>query len=378
MSKVNKIGILGGGQLGAMLIRSAIDYGVDIAVMDRDADSPCRRYTSEFVIGDPLNYDDVVAFGAELDCITIEKEAVNTAALKALRNKGVAVYPSPEVIELIQNKYIQKKFLEGEGIPVARCVPVLDRADLAHHVNRLPGVLKKCTNGYDGKGVMTLHGREDIATAFDEPSILEELVDLKHELSVIVARGNGNNIEYYEPVMMIFDKEKHLLDFQVCPAGISTEIATEASNLALKIATALDLNGILAVEFFVTRDGKLLVNELAPRPHNSGHHTIEACATSQYEQLIRIMLGLPPGSARMNTASVMVNLVASETATKEHYEAMIRSVCALENVHLHWYGKKTIKNGRKMGHVTITAPDIESALNKAILIKNKQLQHAEN
>ncbi|MBS1780395.1 MAG: 5-(carboxyamino)imidazole ribonucleotide synthase [Bacteroidetes bacterium] len=365
-----KIGILGGGQLGAMLIRHAIDFGLDISVMDKSLDSPCARYTSSFSVGNPMNYQDVLDFGKNLDIITIEIEAVNTKALRELSNNGVKVFPSPETIEIIQNKHSQKKFLENAGMPVAPSVLVNAKSELYGLVNNLPGCLKLCSNGYDGKGVMIIRSEQDIEKAFDEPSILEELVDIKHEISVIVARNENGQVDCYDPVMMIFNKERMLLDYQLCPADISVETAAEARNIAIKTAEALKLTGILAVEMFITGDGKLLVNELAPRPHNSGHHTIEACVTSQYEQLLRVIMGWPLGSTKLTSSSVMMNVLEPAASEKKNMGKALESILGLEDVHLHWYGKKGGSEGRKMGHITINDDTIEKALLKAATIRN--------
>lgn len=374
-----KIGILGGGQLGAMLIRHAVDFGLNISVMDKSRDSPCARYTSSFYAGDPMNFEEVLDFGEKLDIITIEKEAVNTRALRELTKKGVKVFPSPEIIEIIQNKHIQKKFLEYAEIPVVPSIAINSREDLKSNLDKLPGCLKKCVNGYDGKGVMIINNEKDIDSAFDEPCILEDLVDIKHEISVIVTRNEKGTIECYDPVMMIFDKERMILDFQLCPAHIPQEKAIEACNIAIKIAEVLNLVGILAVEMFVTNDGRLLVNELAPRPHNSGHHTIEACVTSQYEQLLRIILSLPLGETKTKNCSVMINILEPAPASQKNLEKALKAVLCLNDVHLHWYGKKGGFEGRKMGHITITEDTLENAMSKATMIRNMlKAQHEKN
>lgn len=365
-----KIGILGGGQLGAMLLRYAIDFGLNVSVMDKSSDAPCAKHTSSFHIGDPLNYEDVINFGKDLDIITIEKEAVNTEALKHLQQQGVKVYPSPEIIEIIQNKYVQKQFLKQNNIPVVPGVLVSGRQDLEQYSSRLPACLKKCTNGYDGKGVMILKTPDDIAGAFDEPCVLEDLIEIRHEISVIVSRNEGGAIECYDPVLMIFNKERMVLDFQMCPANIDADVAVQACNLAVKTAEALKLVGILAVEMFIADNGKLYVNELAPRPHNSGHHTIEASTTSQFEQQMRLILGLPMGSAKLNKASVMINILEPAAYRKSTITEALKTILCTNDVHLHWYGKKDGTEGRKMGHVTIVETNIENALSKAVMIRH--------
>jgi 5-(carboxyamino)imidazole ribonucleotide synthase len=365
-----KIGILGGGQLGAMLLRHAIDFGLHVSVMDKDANAPCSRHTSHFHVGDPLNYNDVVEFGKDLDIVTIEKEAVNVNALYELRKKGLKVYPSPEIIDVIQDKYIQKKFLETNDIPVVPGIPILNRNDLKTHMNKLPACLKKCKHGYDGKGVMILKSPTDIELAFDEPCVLEELVDIKQEISIIVSRNESGTIECYDPVLMVFDKERMILDFQICPANINVELAMRACNLAIKTAEALKLVGIMAVEMFISTNGKLYVNELAPRPHNSGHHTIEAHTTSQFEQQMRIILGLSMGSTKLNRASVMINILEPAAYRRSIIRAALKTILCTNDVHLHWYGKRAGTEGRKMGHLTITETNIENALSKAVMIRH--------
>ena len=363
-NKKLRIGILGGGQLGAMLIRSAIDYGFDISVLDKDVDAPAARYTNSFFRGDPENYEDVVAFGAKCDIVTIEKEAVSTEALKYLQNKGVQIHPSPELIATIQDKQEQKEFLKLHNIPVVPYVSVANKEGLYGHTSRLPACLKMRRNGYDGKGVMMLHNEKDIENAFDGPAILEEKIRIKQEISVIVARGKDGAIEYYEPTLMVFDPVKHLLDFQICPAGLDFEITNQAYEIAIKIATKMSLVGIMAIEMFITDDNKLLVNEIAPRPHNSGHHTIEACTTSQYEQLIRAITGIPLGDTRLNCKAGLVNLIE----TGKQFD--LKGIMNRPAIHLHYYGKQNSRPGRKIGHITITEPNIEGVIAQIAAIKN--------
>jgi 5-(carboxyamino)imidazole ribonucleotide synthase len=365
-----KVGILGGGQLGAMLIRSAIDLGLDISVMDGSAEAPCARYSSKFTQGSLMDYDAVMAFGENLDVLTIEIEAVNVQAMKDLEAKGVKVFPSPRVVELIQDKWTQKTFLQEAGIPVVPGVSVMNRAELAEKNPTLPSVLKLCRAGYDGRGVMMLRSKDDFVTAFDAPSVIEECVAIRQEISVIVARNEQGEIRCYDAVEMVFNPERFILDFQVCPANISMKEAEEAQALAKRVAEALNLVGIVAVEMFITEGGQILINELAPRPHNSGHHTIEACVTSQYEQLLRAILGLPLGDTRTTAPSVMVNILEAAIDKQATMREGLQSVQALEDAHIHWYGKGGGKEGRKMGHITITAHSAEAAMRKAETIRS--------
>ncbi|MFB6457126.1 5-(carboxyamino)imidazole ribonucleotide synthase [Chitinophaga sp. Hz27] len=363
-----KVGILGGGQLGGMLIRHAIDFGLSISVMDKDPNAPCTRYTSLFTCGNPTSYEDVLAFGKGLDVITIEMEAVNIDALRELTQQGVKVFPSPDTIKTIQDKYTQKQFLLSHNIPVVPGVAIEGKSDLHNYENKLPGCLKKRRDGYDGYGVMVLRTAADIEKAFDAPCVLEELVDIKHEIAVIVGRNEQGEIKCYDPVKMIFSEEKFVLDFQEAPAQIEDSIKKEATALAEKIADALQLVGILAVEMFVTKENKVLVNELAPRPHNSGHHTIEASTTSQYEQLLRAILGMPLGDTGLHLPSLMMNILETEALSANRQEKLQR-LLAIPGAHLHWYGKSGGKLGRKMGHITITDSTMENVVAKAETIR---------
>ncbi len=363
-----KMGILGGGQLGAMIIRHAVDLGLNVSVMDKDANAPSARYTSSFFCADPASYEAVLEFGKNLDIITIEKEAVNIDALRQLEKQGVKVFPTPDTIEVIQDKFSQKQFLQSHNIPVVPGEAIQGRNDLYGYENKLPLCLKKRRDGYDGYGVMVLRTPADFEAAFDVPSVLEELVDIKQELSVIVARNEQGAIKCYDPVVMVFSEEKFVLDFQISPGQLDEGIQEQATALAGKIADALKLVGILAVEMFVTKDNRLLVNELAPRPHNSGHHTIEASITSQYEQLLRAVLGLPLGDPGLRSRSLMMNILESASVNSDNQEKLQR-LLDMEGVHLHWYGKKGRRPGRKIGHITITDSTMESIVSKAETIR---------
>lgn len=364
----SRLGVLGGGQLGAMLIQSGIGFGIPIAVLESDPLAPCAHYSSHFVLGDPLDYDDVLNFGQNLDVITIEKEAVNVKALKALESMGKKVFPSPENIEMVQDKYRQKQFLQLHGIPVAPGVPVHGKAALKNMVKDFPACLKLCREGYDGRGVMILHSEQDLRHAFEAPSVLEDFIPIKEELAVIVSRNEAGEIRYFDPVNMVFNKKKNILDFQLCPAGSGEAVLRQACNLAIKVAKAMNLVGIVAVEMFVTQEERVIVNELAPRPHNSGHHTIEACITSQYEQLLRAVLGFPLGETGIHAASVMVNILG-KSETDSNLQQQVASLLSLKDVHVHWYGKKE-KPGRKLGHVTIKSETIESAMETAETVRS--------
>lgn len=359
------IGVLGGGQLGGMLIRHAEDFGLYIHILDSNPDATCAKFTNNFVLGDTLNYDDVVNFGKGLDIITIEKEAVNTEALEYLREQGVKVHPSPEIISVVQDKYQQKEFLKQHNIPVADGILVPNKSDLSKYKDRLPACLKMCRDGYDGKGVMILKTEADFEKAFDVPCVLEELVAIRKELGVIVARNENGNVLCYDPVEMVFNPELNLLDYQLAPAEISDKHAAQARDLAIKTAEALNLVGIVAVEMFLTTDDVVIVNELAPRPHNSGHHTIEACVTSQYEQLLRAILNMPLGDTTAHKKSVMINILEPAEGRKDILDKTFNAALSTKDAHLHWYGKKNSKEGRKVGHITVNGDSISEAISKA-------------
>lgn len=363
------IGVLGGGQLGSMLIRHALDFGLFVHVLDTSLDATCARYTNNFVVGDPLNYEDVIKFGKGLEIITIEKEAVNVDALEELEKQGVKVYPSPQVIRIVQDKYSQKTFLQQHAIPVAEGILIKSKKELKNYKDRLPACLKMCRDGYDGKGVMMLRTEDDFKEAFDVPCVLEELVQIRKELAVIVSRNEAGEVKCYDPVEMTFDKQKNLLDYQLAPAEITDRNAAQARDLAIRTAEALQLVGILAVEMFLTVDDAMIVNELAPRPHNSGHHTIEACVTSQYEQLLRAILGMPAGDTTAHKKSVMINILQPAAGNEEQLERTFKATLVTRDAHLHWYGKKNSKEGRKIGHITVNGDSLSEAVSKAESIR---------
>ncbi len=287
-----RLGVLGGGQLGRMMIQSAVDFDVRVEVMDPSADAPCRHLTPRFMQGDLQNAQDVIAFGSELDVITIEIEHVSIDGLRELESKGVRVIPKPDHLAIIQDKGKQKAFFTENNIPTSS-FQLIGGASEAKKMG-LPIVQKMRTGGYDGKGVVVLKTEADLAKAFDVPSVLEHAVDIEKELSVIVARNSRGEIECFPVVEAVFDPEANLVDYLIAPAAISPKQAKDAEALARRIAEAMNFEGLLAVELFLDRAGNLLVNELAPRTHNSGHHTIEANRTSQFEQHLRASRAFHP------------------------------------------------------------------------------------
>lgn len=363
-----KLGILGGGQLGRMLIQSGIDFNVPFSVLDPDDHAPCATL-AEFHHGKLTDYDTVLRFGAACDIITIEIENVNTTALKELVKQGKKVYPQPEAIELIQDKRVQKKFYQDHGIPTAEFILTKNAEEVKQHAHFLPAVNKLGKEGYDGRGVQILRSEADLSKAFDAPGLLEKLIDFEKEISVIVARNESGEIKTFPAVEMVFHPEHNLVEYLFAPADLSQPVLQVADDIACKIIRALDMVGLLAVEMFVTRDGKVLVNEIAPRPHNSGHQTIEANITSQYEQHLRAILNLPLGDTTLLMPSAMVNLLGeAEYTGLAKYEGF-DEVVKLPGVHVHLYGKRFTKPFRKMGHVTIVDADVERLKKKADFVK---------
>jgi len=363
------IGILGGGQLGRMLIQSGIDYNLSFKVLDPDPDAPCKNL-SDFQAGKLTDYDTVMQFAKDCEIITIEIENVNTQALKDLAKQGKKVYPQPEVIELIQDKRSQKKFYQENGIPTAEFILTETRVDIEKHLAFLPAVHKLGREGYDGRGVQIIKTKTDVVKAFDAPGVLEKRVDFEKEISVIAARTAKGEIKTFPAVEMVFHPEHNLVEYLFSPATVSDKVAQEADRIARHIIEALDLVGLLAVEMFVTKNGDVLVNEVAPRPHNSGHQTIEANATSQYEQHLRAIIGLPLGSTEVLIPSAMVNLLGSDGYTGPARYEGFEEVVNIPGVHVHLYGKKNTKPFRKMGHVTIVDHNIDSLKEKANFVKN--------
>jgi len=359
-----KLGILGGGQLGRMLIQSCVDFNINTSILDADPSSPCKEFASEFILGDPTNYDDVINFGKNLDLITIEVENVNTEALSKLQKMGKKVFPQPEVIKLIQDKRSQKQFYKKHGIPTAEFVLLENKEDLKKHINFLPAVQKLGMAGYDGRGVFKIATKEAIEKGFDAPSLLEKLIDFEKEISVITARNESGDIVVYPVVELVFHPEYNLVEYLFAPAKISKEIEQKAFDIARKVVEKLEIVGLLAVEMFVTKTGEVLVNEVAPRPHNSGHQTIKANYTSQFEQHLRAILNLPLGSPAISKQSAMVNILGEEGYSGIAIYEGIEEVLRIEGAYIHLYGKKFTKPKRKMGHITIIDDNFEQLLQK--------------
>ncbi|MBC7485494.1 MAG: 5-(carboxyamino)imidazole ribonucleotide synthase [Cytophagaceae bacterium] len=364
------VGILGGGQLGRMLIQSAIDFNLDLSVMDPDGDAPCKAFAKKFTQGSLQDEQAILNWAKDLDLITIEIEHVNIEALKKLQQAGKKVYPQPEVLEIIQDKRKQKEFYHSKGLPTAPFVLLNNKEEIAQHAHLLPAFQKLGKDGYDGRGVQRIATLEDISKGFDKESLLEQAIPFEKELAVIVARNEQGQVTTFPVVEMVFNPVHNLVEYLFAPADISPTIAAKADALARDVINAFGMVGLLAVELFLTKEGEILINEVAPRPHNSGHQTIEANDTSQYEQHLRAILGLPLGSTRTLSPSAMVNLLGEEGYSGDVvYEGLEESL-KLEGVHVHFYGKKTTKPFRKMGHVTILDQNLDSLKDKAKAIKS--------
>jgi len=364
-----QLGILGGGQLCRMLIQEAINYNVNVHVLDPDKNAPCRKLCNRFETGSLSDFETVYNFGKDLDMITIEIEKVNVDALEKLEEEGVMVYPQSRVIRLIQDKGLQKQFFKQNGIPTAAFQLISNKENLHDTHISLPYIQKLRKDGYDGKGVRKINDVAAIATAFEEPSLVEELVDFEKEIAVIVARNDKGQVSTFPLVEMEFNPEANLVEFLISPSTLSFEIQTQAEEIAKKIADDLQIVGLLAVEMFLTKDGQILVNELAPRPHNSGHQTIEGNITSQFAQHLRAIFNLPLGSTAVRTNAVMINLLG-----EPNYEGMakydgVEEALGIEGVFVHLYGKKYTKPFRKMGHVCIVNDDRDEAIKNARFIQ---------
>lgn len=363
------VGILGGGQLGRMLIQSAIDFNIDLTVLDPDGDAPCRNLCRKFTQASLQDEMAILDWAEELDLITIEIEHVNIEALKKLQRAGKKVFPQPEVLEIIQDKRKQKEFYQQKGLPTAPFVLLDNKEEIAQHAHLLPGFQKLGRDGYDGRGVQRISTVDDIVKGFDAPSLLEQAIPFEKELAVIVARNEEGEVSAFPVVEMVFNPVHNLVEYLFSPANITVAIAQEASDLAKRVITEFGMVGLLAVELFLTKDGKVLINEVAPRPHNSGHQTIEANSTSQYEQHLRAILNLPLGSTKTIVPSAMVNLLGEEGFSGEAVYEGLEEVLKMEGVHVHFYGKRITKPFRKMGHVTILDSDIKALNNKAQTVK---------
>jgi 5-(carboxyamino)imidazole ribonucleotide synthase len=364
-----KLGILGGGQLGRMLIQACTNFDLHSSVLDKDPNAPCSLLASSFKPGDITDFDTVYAFGKTVDMLTIEIENVNVEALKKLEQEGLTVYPQPAIIDIIKDKRRQKMFYREHGIPTADFVLVDNREAIKQHMDFLPAFNKLGTGGYDGGGVQRIRNEEDIDKGFDAPGLLETLVDFACEISVIAARSSKGEVSVFPAVECVFHPEHNLVDYLFAPSEVSAEIEEKAESIARQVIASFGLVGLLAVEMFVTRDGEVLVNEVAPRPHNSGHQTINANITSQYEQHLRAILGLPLGATDIILPSAMVNLLGEAGYTGPAKYEGLDDLLAIEGASIFLYGKKETRPQRKMGHVTIVDQNADELKRKVEEVK---------
>ena len=360
-----KLGILGGGQLGRMLIQQAINYNVTVKVLDPDREAPCRKLCDEFVVGSLSDYDTVYKFGKKVDLLTIEIEKVNVDALEQLEKEGVLVYPQPRIIRLIQDKGLQKQFFKENNIPTAEFQVISSAEQLKNSHIPFPYIQKLRRDGYDGRGVYKVKDESYLSGAFTEPSLIERWVDFEKELGVIVARNENGDVSSFPLVEMEFNAEANLVEFLISPSTLPFDIHEQAKVIAEKIAEDLNIVGLLAVEMFLTKDGKILVNELAPRPHNSGHQSIEGNVVSQFEQHLRAIFNQPLGDTATISNAIMINVLGEAGHEGPAVYQGIEKILKCPGVYVHLYGKALTKPFRKMGHVTIVDADREKAIEKA-------------
>ncbi len=369
-----KLGIMAGGQLGKMLIQEASKWDIKTYVLDPDEHCPAGGIASVYVKGSFKDFNDVYNFGKQVDLLTYEIESINIAALHKLKQEGLEIIPDPSVLEMIQDKGLQKEFYRDNGIPAASFRLYNSKNDIldAIVVNEIqfPFIQKLRKGGYDGRGVAVINDEYDIKSLLEGASVVEQKVEIEKEIAVIAARNEKGDIRCFPTVEMVFDSSANLVEKLVCPSGIPEDLSDKAKNIAAKVIDKLNMSGVLAIEFFIDKQGSILVNEMAPRPHNSGHHTIESVMTSQFEQHLRAILNLPLGSTMLKMPSVMVNLLG-----EKGYEGPVRyqgldETLAIEGVNVHLYGKKITRPYRKMGHVTIIAKSADDAAAKAGIVKN--------
>lgn len=368
-----KLGIIAGGQLGKMLIQEASKWDLVTYVLDNDENCPAKSIASFYIKGSNIDFDSVYQFGKMVDILTFEIENVNIEALKKLKSEGLRIAPDPDILKLIQDKGLQKEFYKNNGIPTSAFKIYESKATILNGIDKgeinLPFVQKLTKGGYDGHGVAVINSKNDLIKILSGVSVIEEKVEIEKEISVIVARNRKGEIKSFPVVEMYFDPIANLVDELICPALITVEQSEKAVNLASEIIELLNMEGLLAVEFFIDSKGEVIVNEVAPRPHNSGHHTIESIITSQFEQHLRAVLNLPLGSTKIKLPSVMINILGADGYEGPViYEGLSESL-AIDGVKIHLYGKKITKPNRKMGHVTIMSSSINCALKKAEKVK---------
>ena len=370
-----KLGILGGGQLGKMLMYDAKRYDLHTKVMDSSQEVPCAKLADEFILGDITDYDDVVSFGNKVDVITVEIEKINTDALLFLEKNGKKVFPSALTLKVIQNKSDQKDFYKKHNLPSSRFKNYSNLDELKNNFEKdnfeFPFVWKSSKFGYDGKGVKIIKNYDDLNFYFENECLIEEKISIKKELSVIVARNISGEMKCFPVVEMEFNENSNLVEYVMCPASVSKDIEERAMQIAMNTSEKFNIVGLLAVELFLTTEDEILINEVAPRPHNSGHHTIECCVTSQFDQHIRCVLDLPLGETKILVPGIMVNLVGQNKVEGNVIYKNINDIFDIPGVFIHIYGKKKSRLNRKMGHITIVNKDINKAIEIGKKIKKK-------
>ena len=368
-----KIGIIGGGQLGKMILDETNKIDLQVSILDPNKNSPCKNLTKNFILGDFNDFDTVLNFGLAHDIISYEIEHINVEALDELVSRGIEVQPTPEILRIIQDKNLQKSFFKENNFPTSDFSYFNSKNDLLNSFKKsnlsFPCVWKKTKFGYDGFGVKILNTKNDFSKLPDAEMIIEDLIEFKKELSVIVAVNKKGDIKAYETVEMEFNPDSNQVEFVISPANISENINRNAKKIAYELAKKINLIGLLAVEMFLTNDDKILINEIAPRPHNSGHFSIDACPTSQFKQHINSIMNFELGETSHQNCAVMLNLVGGNSHTGEVKYENLDLVKNQKNVYIHIYGKKITRPNRKMGHVTVICDNFASAYKKAKEIK---------
>lgn len=366
-----KAGILGGGQLGRMLLQAAANYPVQTHVLEKDPECPSAHLCHRFTKGDITRYEDVLAFGSGLDVLSIEIEQVNVEALEALEQQGVTIIPKPATLRIIRDKIKQKQFYADQQVPSSPFIVTQNRTELEANSAFLPAVHKLASGGYDGRGVQVINTPEEIALGFDAPSVLEKKVTVRREISILIAVGKDGDTAIYPPVDMIFDPQLNQLSHQIAPAQLPDTVFWKADSIALNAVKKLNSPGLFAVEMFADANDNVLVNEIAPRVHNSGHHTIEASYCSQFDMLWRILLGYPLGNTKSIQPAALVNIVGAPGFEGPAYYEGLENILSMDNVFVHIYGKAYTKPGRKMGHVTVLSSDKQDLLHRVNQIRHR-------
>lgn len=368
-----RVGILGGGQLGKMLMEAGSKMCLDLHTMDNDNEAPCAKIYKNFTLGSIKDEKDVLAFAKDKDIITIEIENVNIEALETLHNQGKKVFPQPSVLKIITDKGLQKQFYKEQNIPTSPFVLLDNRSAVLEEIIlgniKIPFVQKSRKDGYDGKGVHVVRSEADLAQLMDVPCVIETLVDINKELAVIVVRKANGEVVTFPLVEMQFHATANLVEFLFSPSSVTPEVAALADQISRNVASSLGVVGLLAVELFLDNTGNVLVNEVAPRPHNSGHHTIEGCDFSQYDMHLRAIMDLPIPSPQLKSPAVMINLLGEDSYTGNAIYEGVDQVLNIPEVYINLYGKSITKPFRKMGHVTILAPTLAEAKSKAYIIQ---------